>query len=138
MLSKIQKELIEDELRKTGGNLSRAARVLGVDYNAIMTEYTGSVIKTRTVKTPKGDIPEDFRSLGRERLQRFVVAVKKDGLPGWPDRFTEAIRDARRKYDEGTHEMCQGLNPDGWVILYLIPRQKKVSKRHYFGSMEEC
>lgn len=133
MLTDLEKQLITEELKRTGGNYSKVSRLLGIDYELLKAEY--NVPETRDLKRPSGPIPEDIQSLGKPGLQFFVVAVKRDGDDVWPDRFTEAIEKARIRYDNGTHEMCQGLHQDGWVVLYCIPRRKPVEYRPYFASM---
>jgi hypothetical protein len=66
-------------------------------------------------------------------MRQYVIAAKKHGAP-WPPQYREAIKLARKKYDRGTHEMCQGRTGE-WTVLYLIPRLVSAEPREYFSSM---
>lgn len=101
-------------LRGDHDNISQTAKALGMDYKPVNYEI-GAIVR------PKGPMPEDYQSLGKKGMQRYVVAVKPNGGT-WPLNFYNAIQDARKKYDLGTHEMCQQKRKDGWIVLYLIPR----------------
>jgi hypothetical protein len=126
--------LIKEEIKRTGGNLSKVARALGLDYYALLDQRKREMSTRRVGITPvSGPIPDDFRTLGREGHQHNVIAVKRQG-EGWPERFTAAIAEAREKYDAGTHEMCQ-TTEFGWVVQYLIPRLKPAPRRKFFSEM---
>lgn len=77
--------------------------------------------------------------IGRPELRRFVVATGRYvygyGLK-WDNE--QAIREAMRKHELGTHEMCQGR--DGNVIIqYCVPRKAPVKPRllPWAGPMAE-
>lgn len=124
-------DLIREELEKTGGNISAVARRLGLSFEGLLARYGGKGV-SGAFKIQVEE-PKDIRELARPGLEGFVVAVKRAGA-AWPEKYKGAIEKARRKYDAGTHEMCQGRK-DGWVILYLIPRIIPVRPRDYFSSM---
>ena len=52
----------------------------------------------------------------------------------WPSQYRDAINVARKKYDRGTHEMCQGRTGP-WTVLDLIPRLVSAEPREYFSPM---
>lgn len=124
-------KMIEESIEDNGGSLSRVSRALGLDYHALMARFPQTVT---TLKIPVGGEPEDIRTLGREGKQHFVIAVKPVGSR-WPEKYSDVIEDARRKFDAGTHEMFQTTNPEGWVVQYLIPRLIPTSRRQFFSSM---
>lgn len=74
-------------------------------------------------------IPTD---LGRPEVRSFMVAHRHVDAPVWPTEFEGKIQDARRKYEEGTHEMCQGRDLRGYFVLYLIPRRVRAPARKFF------
>lgn len=128
--------LIEEELKRTNGNISKVARALGLDYHALRERQIRSQLNRKIGLHPaSGPIPEDIQVLGRVGFQHTVIAVKRQGDPTWPQRFDDVLADARRKFDAGTHEMFQ-TNDKGWVIQYLIPRLKAAPRRRFFSGME--
>lgn len=131
MTRNTSEELILEALRDTDGNISKVARVLGVDYHALKTRYGDHAVSD--FRSAQGPEPEDIRTLGRRGFEQFVVAVKPRGSE-WPDKYDGAIEDARRKFDAGTHEMFQ-TNDDGWVVQYSIPHLVPVERRQFFSSM---
>lgn len=76
-------------------------------------------------------VPPD---LGRPELRKFMVAHRHVDAPVWPMDFEAKILDARRKYEEGTHEMCQGRDVRGYFVLYLIPRRVRTGARKFFAT----
>jgi hypothetical protein len=119
-------DLVNEELKKSGGNLSRTARVLGIDYKELR-EHLPPVAPFRPTLGPE---PDDITTLGRHPYQQFVIAAKRAGC-GWPDKYDHVLQDAREKFDRGTHDMFQA-NSKGWVIQYLIPLRSPVSPRNFF------
>ncbi|KQS84334.1 hypothetical protein [Rhizobium sp. Leaf383] len=128
--------LIEEELKRTGGNLSLVARALGVNYFGLKDRQQRLATQARNmgVHPATGPEPDDIRVLGREGFQHNVIAVKRQGS-AWPAHFDAAIADARVKFDAGTHEMFQ-TSDNGWVVQYLIPRLKPTSRRKFFSTLE--
>lgn len=125
----MDKETIRSELRSKGYNISQTAKSLGLDYKDLKDEFG---IKHDPIVRPKGPMPIDYQSLGKANMRKFVIAVKPNGGV-WPQQFYNAIQDGRRKYDAGTHEMCQGKRKDGWIVLYLIPRvEVRPPRARYF------
>jgi len=127
--------LILEEIRATGGNLSKVARVLGVDYFALKSRFGPTTTSGPPFRPALGPEPADIRTLGRPGFEQFVIAIKRQGGT-WPEKYREVIEDARRKFDAGTHEMFQTPN-NGWVVLYLIPRLRPTKRRNFFSSMGE-
>lgn len=132
----IESSLIEDELKRTGNNISKVARALGLDYYALKERQQRLTNRARVtgVHPAEGNIPDNISTLGRAGFQHNVIAVKKQGGE-WPERFAAAIADARKKFDAGTHEMFQ-TSDNGWVVQYLIPRLKAAPRRTFFSSLE--
>ena len=128
--------LIEEELKRTGGNISKVARGLGLDYFALKErqQRLASQARVTGIHPATGPVPENISALGRAGFQHNVIAAKRQG-DAWPERFSAAIADARTKFDAGTHEMFQ-TSDNGWVVLYLIPRLKSAGRRHFFSTLE--
>ena len=65
---------------------------------------------------------EDRR--GREDLRKYIVAIRHvEGA--WPE--SDALRRARKDYDEGRVELAQGR--DGLnIILYALPRRTQAKR----------
>lgn len=128
--------LIDEELKRTNGNISKVARALGVDYFALKErQRQATLLRSTGLHPATGPEPEDIRVLGRQGFQHYVVAVKRQG-DAWPERFSATIADARAKFDAGTHEMFQ-TSDNGWVVQYLIPRLKAAGRRRFFSSLSE-
>lgn len=123
-------QLINEEIKSRGGNLSAVARVMGVDYHALKQRFPQHVSTIPVALEPE---PEDISTLGRKGFEQFVIAVKKAGH-SWPDKYKPAIEDARKKFDAGTHEMFQS-NGNGWVVQYLIPYLVPRERRQFFSTM---
>lgn len=126
-----QDELIREELRRNGGNISKAARVLGVDFYMASARYGEQVLPPLPKAGPE---PEDIRVLGRPGFQQHVIAVKPVGGT-WPEKYTEVLKSAREKFDNGTHEMFQTTEKNGWVVQYLIPRRRSIRRRPFFRNL---
>ncbi|MBC2806631.1 hypothetical protein ACCS91_33590 [Rhizobium ruizarguesonis] len=130
----ITSALIKEEIKRTGGNLSKVARALGLDYYALIDQRKRELANRRVGVAPAtGPEPDDIRVLGRPGHQHNVIAVKRQGQ-AWPAHFAAAIADARDKFDAGTHEMFQTTD-NGWVVQYLIPRLKPAPRRKFFSEM---
>jgi transposase-like protein len=129
--------LIEEELKRSGDNISKVARALGVSYFGLKDrqQRLNSQARATGLHPATGPVPEDISALGRPGFQHNVVAVKRQG-GAWPAQFAAVIADARQKYDTGTHEMFQ-TSDNGWVVLYLIPRLKATERRRFFSSLSE-
>ena len=95
---------------------SKVARQYGLNFEALKARFA-----------------EDTGPLGREGIRRFAIAVKLHGR-AWPAEFTAAIKDARAKYDRGSHELCQGRSGQ-YTVLYLIPRLVWTQPRSYFRTL---
>ena len=130
-------QLIDEEILRTGGNISKVARALGLGYHGVRARLVQSMINQKRGCSPAvGPEPEDIRTLGRPGFESYVIAIKRQG-GHWPDHYADAIAAARRKFDDGTHEMFQTPHADGWVVQYLIPRLKVVPRRRFFASLQE-
>ncbi len=119
--------LIEEEIKATGGNLSMVARRLGLPYHSLVAKYGPTAISTLPPACPR---PADIKELGRPHARQFVIAIKRCGND-WPEEYDTIIKDARHKFDQGTHEMCQSIDR-GWVVQYLIPRRRPAAPRRFF------
>lgn len=134
MRQDILQSLIDEEIRKTG-NLSKVARDFDLNYAGLRARIEART--SREPRPPRGPEPVNIGILGRPGLRHCVIAVKRDGDPYWPKKYREVIMQARTAYDAGTHEMATGLSQDGWVVLYLIPLERPVPPRIYFGTLEQ-
>lgn len=110
---------IQREIDDNRGDLRKTARSLGFNYTALVERFgTRDVVNT----------PD----LGRQELRKYIVAYRIADR-GWTSFQQEILEDARRKFDAGTHEMCQGR--DGrYILQYLIPRLIPCGRRNFFGS----
>lgn len=114
-------DLTKEVLAETRGNISKAARLLGVDYHQLRLLQEEIPMTPRRVVEDK---PEDIRTLSpNPRLAKWVIAARPIDA-GWPEEYDEAIQKGRDRYDAGTHIMCQTVGPHGWVVLYSWPRQR--------------
>ncbi len=129
-MNKLLDELISDELKRTGGNISKVARRLDLDYFELKTRLG----QTESPTYPREDEPSDIRTLGKAPHTSHVIAIKhSDGV--WPSKYDDVIQDARRKFDAGTHEMCSS-RIRGWTVLYCIPRKEPTPPRFFFSNLE--
>lgn len=75
--------------------------------------------------------PPRFGGRGRPELEKFIMATKNANEP-WDNNLSE-LRQARARYEAGTHEMCSGRDGDN-IILYCIPRAVVEPRLGYFRS----
>lgn len=108
---------LKAELRETKGNLKRAARNIGFNYGAALMRF--SEVKPTV-------------NLGRPELQKYIIAYRYAFLD-WAASDEPKLADARKKFDAGTHEMCQGRDGD-IIIQYLIPRLVPCRPRKFFND----
>lgn len=127
----LEQELFAEEMKRTGGNISKVARHLGLDYYALR-EQARKDAGLDFVRATEPE-PEDIRTLGRPGFRVFVIAVKPKGS-AWPAKYADVINEARRKFDAGTHDMYQTSN-GGWVVQYLIPLANKREACRFFSTM---
>lgn len=124
--------MIAEEMRATNGNISRVSRTLGIDYIALKSRLQIPLFEL-AFQRATGPEPEDIRALGKPGFEQFVIAVKPAGA-AWPSKYDDAIADARKKFDAGTHEMFQS-NYQGWVVQYLMPRRHPRKPCRFFADM---
>lgn len=124
--------MIAEEMRRTNGNISKVSRTLGIDYIALKSKFAAPTFEL-SFQRATGREPDDIRALGKAGFEQFVIAVKPAGA-AWPSKYDEAIADARKKFDAGTHEMFQS-NYQGWVIQYLMPRRHPRKPTRFFADM---
>lgn len=123
---------IAEEVSEKKGNLNKVARELGISFEYLQSRF-GDTPSSSTFVPTLAPIPADIKTLGKKGFERFVVAVKRRGCV-WPKQFDAAIKDARTKFDAGTHEMYQSIS-GGFVVQYLIPRRRPVEPRRFFRSI---
>jgi hypothetical protein len=122
-------EFLREQFRESGYNVSKLARSLGLDYTETKRRFEPDETPARR---PTGPRPQNIRDLARfEWLRPYVIAVKPAN-GNWPDEFAKAIYKAKKRFDGGTHIMCQTTGSDGWVVLYLIPRKQPRRPQAYF------
>ena len=129
--------LIEEELKRSGDNISKVARAFGVNYFGLKDrqQRLNSQARATGVHPATGPIPEDISVLGRPGFEHNVIAVKRQG-GSWSSQFAAAIADARQKFDAGSHEMFQ-TSDNGWTVQYLIPRLQPTERRKFFSSLTD-
>ena len=128
----LQQELIDELMRKTGDNVSKVARQLGLDYSALRekTRAAAGILSFPRATTPE---PDDIRTLGKPGFERYVVAVKPRG-EGWPAKYAGVIAEMRKRFDAGTVDMYQ-TNNGGWVVQYCIPLINPRRSSNFFPNM---
>ena len=124
--------LIAETMRETNGNISKVARILDIDFLALKSRFAPPTFNL-AFQRATGPEPEDIRALGKPGFEQFVIAVKPAGV-AWPSKYDDAIADARKKFDSGTHEMFQS-NYQGWVVQYLMPRRHPRKPCRFFADM---
>ena len=101
------------------GDLRKAVRNFGFNYQAAALRL--------------GLVPVSHEyTLGHPELRKYIIAYRHV-FRDWPKTSQEVLRDARQKFDAGTHEMCQGRDGD-YIIQYLIPRLKPCKERGFFRA----
>jgi len=125
-------KLIKETAKAVRYNPSRLAHVLGMNYSQAR-EAIAKLVDITPIKRPTEPMPSDITTLGKGKIAKYVIAVKANG-DQWGLGFQADIHAARRRFDQGTHIMCQGKHPDGWVVLYSIPRKRPLENPQPFFS----
>lgn len=130
----LQRDFLKEEIKRLQGNLSKLARTHGLDYHQVKEEFGGYQGELELINRPNYDMPENIGQLAKyPSWSRYVIAVKENGTV-WPEKFTQVIERARQQFDDGLTIMCQSKHPDGWVVLYSIPRtQRRKNPRPFFS-----
>jgi len=108
-------------------SIFRTARQLGVSLDRV-----SRVVGKTNFHVEKQ--PAKYGGRGRPELEKYIVATKH-GNDGWDHAMPE-LRQARQRYEAGTHEMCQGRDGDT-IIQYLIPRAVAQPRPGYFKQGSE-
>lgn len=128
----LQQQLIDELMRKTGDNVSKVARQLGIDYTALRERTRNEAgISFPRAQTPE---PADIRTLGRPGYEQYVVAVKPRGT-GWPAKYASVIADMRKRFDAGLVDLFQTTEKSGWVVQYCIPLINPRRATQFFSNM---
>lgn len=123
---------MSEKTNRAGYDVSRLTKKLGLDYATIqrgLPKGSAGVFPTPPAGTITHLAPKD---VAPPNMVRFAVALKPRGGGEWPPHYREAIAIARRRYDEGTHEMCSG-HARGFVVLYSIPRKAPEKREGFFN-----
>lgn len=92
------------------------------------THYTERKIRFVDMKYHK-KFGYTAKGKGRKNLQKHIVAIR-DSYGEWDQKDRKIIQ-AIDDYENGLVELCQGR--DGLnIIMYAIPRKKKVERKEYF------
>jgi len=67
---------------------------------------------------------------GRPEMRQYLVARRRASEREWPD-----VTDARKAYEDGTHEMATGRD-GAWLLLYLIPRRWPATGREKYFTVD--
>ena len=121
-LKTVSQDRLREIYEEEGGDLARMAVRLSVAMPVLAAPNPTPVARRRA---PPAEI-------GQPNLRKYTVSTRNCQTPLWPSQDYEKIATARRKYEAGTHEMCQGRDGE-WFILYLIPRNKRVAPRRFFS-----
>jgi len=122
-------ELLTEELRRNGNNLSRASRVLDVPY-PVVKQLQQPETYHRGFTPARGPEPSRPEEMAKPGWEPFAVAVKRAGC-AWPEKYSFILYQARKAFDNGTHMMFQ-TTTDGWVVQYLYPRKYPVKPARFF------
>jgi hypothetical protein len=129
----MDRQVILDELKRVGGNLSKVANALDLDYFTLKQEY-GSEVDSYFPQA-KGPEPEDIGSLaGNPNLAKYVIAVKPRGAE-WPSHYDDVIRFHRKRFNHGLCAIMSETSRNGWVILYSIPFQTPLPRGKFFEAI---
>ena len=134
MLSPQQKSWAREEYLRNGGDMSRVARDLGLNYADLKAFFAPAPAVYRPILGSGATVPKDERGrivLGREEMRDYIISARHVYYP-WPEEHEGRLAAARAAYDAGKMEMCQGR--DGpYIIQYAIPRAKPTKPREYFS-----
>lgn len=120
-----------------GGDLEKVAQRLGVPYQDFITNHGLTLAAPSTLTVRRRTPPETLGQRTRENGgpdPKLIISCKHVDSPTWPKDDMPRIEAARRHYELGTHEMCQGREGD-WFILYSIPRVKRTGPRKFFQTV---
>lgn len=110
------------ELKKQKGNVSLAAKILGVPKETIM--------KLQIIDQQMFNYTSV--GLGPQHLHKYLVARRSVLATGGWDNKQPEIAKARKDYDAGLIEMATGRDGE-FLLLYAIPRRVRAARfRQYF------
>lgn len=118
-------EHLDDDIREEFSkhhSIFRVCKSLGISLDRV-TRVVGNQdfqVETKTAR---------YGGRGRPEMEKYVVATKHAN-ESWDNSRTE-LREARQRYEAGTHEMAQGRDGDT-IIQYLIPRAVTEPRPGYF------
>jgi hypothetical protein len=123
---------VRESYTRNNGNIHAVARELGISAEECRRVFPQhrAVLREPEDPTPARD-KQGRPDVGRKALRDRIVSVRHVQSGGWPDADRAAITGARRRYDNGTHDMATGREGP-WLILYSWKRRKPVKPRHYF------
>lgn len=123
---------VREAYRANGGNLHQVAQELGLPLTDCRQAFPVQPVLTRSFD----DEPQPNRDknghleVGRKSLRPKIVAVRL-ATSWWRPEDRDAIRNARKSYDAGTHILTTGRDGQ-WIVLYAIKRRKPVAPQSYF------
>lgn len=117
---------IREEFTKHG-SVFRTARQLGISLDRV-----NRVVGQKEFHVEKKTA--QFGGRGRPELEKYLIATKHVN-DGWDHAMPE-LRQARARFEAGTHEMCQGRDGDT-ILQYLIPRAVAEPRPGYFKQGAE-
>ena len=127
---------IREALKDSDWNFSKVARQLGLSIEYLKKNFAENNV-VEIAHWPLENEPADISTLGRSGHRQFVIAVKRRmAFEGYPKKYREIILDARKKFDNGTHDMYTAPTR-GWAVLYLVPRRTPVEPCNFFGSVTD-
>lgn len=104
---------------ETHKNADGVAKELQVDVKTVR-----HILKTRGYY-------EQSDGRGPATLKPYIVAVRT--IEDQWDNTQPEIKKARKDYDDGKVELCQGRDGDN-IILYAIPKRRQVDRKPFFGD----
>lgn len=126
-MSELDKDILEEYSKHN--SLFKTAKKLSVSM-----EYVNDVIKENNEPEEVNFSLNEEDNLGLDRMRRYLVA-KNPATSSW-DNTRPEIAEARKKYEEGTHDMVTDRDGD-WLLLYSVPLAVKRPKPNYFTPVTE-
>ncbi len=118
-------EFLNDDIREEFAkhhSIFKTARALKISLDRVTT-----IVGQDNFQTERQ--PPRYGGRGRPELEKYIVSTK-NATDSWDNSVAE-LRQARARYEAGTHEMCSGRDGDT-IILYCIPRAVVEPRPNYF------
>lgn len=129
-----QTDRIRELYRKTGGDIRKVAKELGLKLHDVSRAINAGVAVIRSEVQDETQRPTRNEKgqpmLGNPNLRPFIVSYRHC-MGQWPNEDRKAIVTARKQYDAGTHIVTQGRD-GAWIVLYCWRRERPIPPLNYF------